>query len=60
MHVLVKDTHLHALFQRLMEQVEVRVAHLARKDDPDRVPKLSRQGVLDVVREASHKPSRSR
>jgi len=55
----VKDTHLHALFQRLMEQTEVPVAHAARKDDPDRVPKLSRQGILDVVREASPKDNRS-
>jgi hypothetical protein len=48
-----KDTHLHALFQRLMEQLEVSVAHEKRKEDPNRVPKLSRQEVIDVVREVA-------
>ena len=56
---LVEDTHLHALFQRLLEQIEVQLAHAARKQDPDRIPKLSRQGVLDLVREAPHSSSSS-
>ena len=46
-----EDTHLHASFQQLMEQTEVSVAHEKRKEDPNRVPKLSRQDVSDVVRE---------
>ncbi len=45
-----KDTHLHAIFQRLMEQTEVEFQHSKRKEDPDKIPKLSRQDVLDVVR----------
>ena len=56
---LVEDTHLHALFQRLLEQIEVQVAHAARKQDPDRIPKLSRQGILDLVREVPHSSSSS-
>ena len=47
-----KDTHLHASFQRLMEEYEVKFLHGARKNDPDRVPKLTRQNILDVVRQA--------
>ena len=47
-----KDTHLHALFQRLMEEYEVKFLHAARKDDPDRIPKLSRQNILDLVLQA--------
>ena len=47
----VEDTHLHATLQRLLEQVEVRAAHDARRDNPERVPKLDRQGIIDVVRE---------
>jgi len=46
-----KDTHLHASFQRLMEEYEVKFFHRARKDDPDRVPKLSRQDIIDVARQ---------
>ena len=47
----VEDTHLHATLQRLLEQVEVRAAHDARRDNPERVPNLDRQGIIDVVRE---------
>ena len=56
----VEDTHLHATLQRLLEQVEVRVAHEARKDNPERVPKLDRQGIVDVVREVQswHHPQK--
>ena len=50
--VAVKDTHLHAEVQRMMEQLEVKHFHSARKDDPDRVPKLSYQEIVDIVREA--------
>ena len=46
-----EDTHLHASFQRLMEELEVKLLHRARKDEPDRVPKLSRQDIVDLVRE---------
>ena len=47
---MAEEIHLHASFQRLMEQTEVSVAHEKRKEDPNRVPKLSRQDVIDVVR----------
>ena len=35
-----------------MEQLEVKHFHLARKDNPERVPKLNYQDVVDIVREA--------
>ena len=58
----VEDTHLHATLQRLLEQVEVRVAHDARRDNPERVPKLDRQGIIDVVREVQswHPPQKTK
>ena len=34
-----------------MEEYEVKFFHRARKDDPDRVPKLSRQDIIDVARQ---------
>ena len=46
-----KDTHLHAVLQRCMESAEVESAHRKRKDDPARVPKFSRQEIIDIVRE---------
>ena len=48
---VAEDIHLHASFQRLMEQTEVDVALEKRKEAPNRVPKLSRQDVIDVVRQ---------
>ena len=56
----VEDTHLHATLQRLLEQVEVRAAHDARRDNPERVPNLDRQGIIDVVREVQswHHPQK--
>ena len=37
-----------------MEESEVTVAHEKRKEDAYRVPKLNRQEVIDIVREACH------
>ncbi len=48
----VNDTHLHACLQRLMEQAEVRIAHEKRKENPDKVPKLNRQEIVDLTRQA--------
>ena len=47
----VNDTHLHAQVQRTMEQLETRVQYDQRRQNPGHVPKLSRQDVIDVVRE---------
>lgn len=47
----INDTHLHALVQRLMEQLETRELYRQRREDPAKVAKLSRQAVLDVVAE---------
>ena len=44
-----EDTHLHALLQRLLEQLEVDIAFNKRQLAPDRIPKLSRQEILDLV-----------
>ena len=47
----VNDTHLHALVQRSMEQLETQEQYEQRRQHPGRVPKLSRQAVIDIVRE---------
>ena len=46
-----QDTHLHALLQRLLEQLEVDEAYHQRQRRPDRIPKLTKQAVIDVVQQ---------
>ncbi|CAK0909832.1 unnamed protein product [Prorocentrum cordatum] len=47
----INDTHFHALVQRLMEQIETRVLHKQRQEDPSKIASLSRQDVIDAVAE---------
>ena len=49
--VLAKDTHLHASVQRRLEELEVQRQFNKRKEDPGRVPKLSRADIVDLVAE---------
>lgn len=47
----VNDTHLHALVQRRMEELETREMYHQRRDDPSKVARLTRQLVVDLARE---------
>ena len=47
----VNDTHLHAQVQRRMEELETREAYNQRRTNPGRIARLTRQGVIDLVRE---------
>ncbi len=47
----VNDTHLHALVQRKMEELETVAQYNQRRDDPSKIARLSRQNVIDIVRE---------
>ena len=47
----INDTHLHAMVQRVMEQLETRELYRQRREEPDKVARLTRQAVLDVVSE---------
>ena len=45
----VNDTHLHALVQRVMEELETLEQFEQRKRYPSKVPKLSRQKIIELV-----------
>ena len=47
----INDTHLHALVQRRMEELETVEFYNQRRDNPSKVARLSRQNIVDIVRE---------
>ena len=47
----VQDTHLHAKLQRVLEKLEVLLAHEYRKGS-DKIPKFTKQDIVDLVRQA--------
>ena len=47
----VNDTHLHAIVQRIMEQLETSFMNMMRQQDPSKIASLQRQDVLDIVAE---------
>ena len=47
----INDTHLHAVVQRMMEQLETAAMHRLRQADPQKIASFQRQDVLDIVAE---------
>ena len=47
----VNDTHLHALVQRRMEELETVEFYNQRRDNPSKVARLTRQNIVDLVRQ---------
>ena len=47
----INDTHLHALVQRRMEELETVEFFNQRRDNPSKVARLSRQNIVDIVRQ---------
>lgn len=47
----VNDTHLHALVQRVMEELETVELYNQRRDNPSKVARLTRQIIVDIVRQ---------
>ena len=47
----INDTHFHALVQRRMEELETVELYNQRKDNPSKVARLTRQIIIDIVRQ---------
>ena len=47
----INDTHFHALVQRRMEELETVELYNQRRDNPGKVARLSRQTIVDIVRQ---------
>ena len=47
----INDTHVHALVQRIMEELEIVEQSRQRAAQPDKVPRNDRQTIIDLVRE---------